>query len=414
MGFFPLLDFALHGDTKNVKCIFDAKIKALRVVATRRIQPGGEVLNGYIEDGTHTNWQLLHNWGFVLERSGATRKYVQIKVDPTIKGADLTRRKRGLLAQAHELPRDTEQLPPAVFGLSQLAEDPSSYRFLGHLRFLTDDRDLRGEARPEKVPVLPPTDWRREHLALRVAQRVLTRALRAYPDTLKQDRELLRMEDKRLSTRRLFMTILRRDEKETLLWWSDFVRKAISKSPADETPVDIKYMKKLWVDRQREKGFSLMRQIKSDFADAVHQPRELLLLIGGLFAALDLAAYAGSHALFAVTHSARFSWPSVVLRWWKQIFGTLAAVAALCKPDVLRHVAYQRHNVIIPVACIMHVLVRRVRLKITEPDPLKHYYKCAQEGAAVRPESHVNVSKGDQDRTHFRSEASGAGRASDS
>lgn len=223
LAFFPLFDLAMHGDPPNIQCVLDSGLRALRVTATRSISAGSEVLNGYLRDGSHTTYDVLQNWGFALDRRGATRAVVRLAVPPP---SDAVGRKRLSRMLAVEL----GALEVRYFDVGYNATDEGARTLLAHLR-LTESSE-GGAAFDGSA-----TTWGEERRALEMLRRLISDHLALRLDTVYQDEQLIASGG--LEPRVKFMVVVRRDERLALTWWKRLVERALKEAPASaDTMVD--------------------------------------------------------------------------------------------------------------------------------------------------------------------------------
>mmetsp|Transcript_13372 Transcript_13372/g.25260 ORF Transcript_13372/g.25260 Transcript_13372/m.25260 type:complete len:588 (+) Transcript_13372:39-1802(+) len=358
--FSPLLDMTMHGDEQNVQYDFDHRLKALRIVASRRISPGHEIRSGYL-GGWHTNWDRLQKWGFVIEDSGNVQRLARIRINTDVKGAFLTDEKRTLIKTFYEqmgsgsAPQN-QDVPAVDLWLSETPQDPSWYRFIGFLRFLTEDGFIDESPEAKKLS-LPASDWGRETAALRVGVRVVKKALKKYPETIKQDEIVLRKAELP-DERARYLVILRRDEKKTLEYFLQVFRQAILRHADATERVEEGYLTSLWVQQAGRPGSRSwwMAALKEDLSEATGFIIEIILVMLALYTALDIIALFASREMGT-------TWTALSLRRPWLLVALLVALAAASRWQKVVLIVTKKATMIVPVTCALHVLIRRWRLK---------------------------------------------------
>lgn len=251
---FPVLDLMSHGWPANIDKEFDKSRHALRVHATRLIKEGDEFLHAYFEPWRSSNSHILGAWGFAIEDA---RRTFDIHVSPASEGDNGVETSISETAsdpsatvllgyfRARAAPRQPLRLP---FSLPEdwagLADPNTGALYYWNTRTgeVTWERPGGGgddEQGWGRLPV-PPTVWSIETAALQQFQELLHSALKQYPQTLHEDRQLLT--NSTLDSRMRATVLLRRDEKMVLAWWLRFIEHSLSRAGDPEDEVDARYL----------------------------------------------------------------------------------------------------------------------------------------------------------------------------
>ena len=223
---FPLLDLALHGDNRNVRCKFKTietprgYQEVLHVEAVRRILVGDEIYNSY-EYGQSTTWSTMNSWGFITPRTRTTGKTVQLRVLP-----DSVERAVAHARESLCISDDADKSSPLMAQSFDLRDNVG--RSLGFVDFLRRTgqhiRRLSAASSSSSCPIIT-SPWESELISVLIGSALISEALVFYPTTMEED-DILLSDGKFDDYRAECLVSIRREEKCVLRWWLRHLNRA--------------------------------------------------------------------------------------------------------------------------------------------------------------------------------------------
>ena len=222
----PFADMLNHHTKHQTTWFYNDKTQAFMIQAIDDIKKGSELYDSY---GNKTNSRFLLNYGFVIEDN--TQKEVEIEVDYAEHEVPLFKKKKLWMDGTFK----------RKFVLNDKSDSNGVVDLFSYLRFIVFDNEnevkrlytqiskgmdfILSEDIQTYIPVfymVKPFLIENEVMMLKELKRICECALTMYPTTLNEDYEMLRSKEGNMSVNERNCVVIRRDEKEVLVFMIEF------------------------------------------------------------------------------------------------------------------------------------------------------------------------------------------------